>query len=113
MPRKPSNLIYGVDENPGPIALVLMGLQHISLMSIAFIFPVIIIEAIGGNLEEAEGLIRMAMLATGIGTILQGINRGPVGSGYLCPLLNGPGFLSASLMAGKLGGLSQIGRAHV
>ncbi len=108
MPRKPSNLLYGVDENPGSIALVLMGLQHISLMSIAFIFPVIIIEAVGGNLEEAEGLIRMAMLATGIGTILQAVNRGPVGSGYLCPLLNGPAFLSASLMAGKMGGLSLI-----
>ncbi|HPC85181.1 MAG TPA: solute carrier family 23 protein [Smithellaceae bacterium] len=108
MPRKPSNLLYGVDENPGAIALILMGLQHISLMSIAFIFPVIIIEAIGGKLEQAEGLIRMAMLATGIGTILQAVNRGPVGSGYLCPLLNGPAFLSASLMAGKMGGLSLI-----
>lgn len=108
MPRKPSNLLYGVDESPGRIALVLMGFQHISLMAIAFIFPVIIIEAIGGNLDEAEGLIRMAMLATGIGTILQAVNRGPVGSGYLCPLLNGPAFLSASLMAGKMGGLSLI-----
>lgn len=108
MPRKPSNLLYGVDESPGRIALVLMGFQHISLMAIAFIFPVIVIEAIGGNQEEAEGLIRMAMLATGIGTILQAVNRGPVGSGYLCPLLNGPAFLSASLMAGKMGGLSLI-----
>jgi len=108
MPRKPSNLLYGVDESPGRIALVLMGFQHISLMAIAFIFPVIVIEAIGGNLEEAEGLIRMAMLATGVGTILQAVNRGPVGSGYLCPLLNGPAFLSASLMAGKMGGLSLI-----
>ena len=50
----------------------------------------------------------MAMLATGVGTILQAVNRGPVGSGYLCPLLNGPAFLSASLMAGKMGGLSLI-----
>jgi hypothetical protein len=36
MPRKPSNLLYGVDESPGRIALVLMGFQHISLMAIAF-----------------------------------------------------------------------------
>jgi NCS2 family nucleobase:cation symporter-2 len=48
------------------------------------------------------------MIATGIGTILQGINRGPVGSGYFCPLINGPAFMSASILAGKMGGLSLI-----
>jgi len=31
-----------------------------------------------------------------------------VGSGYLCPLLTGPAFLSASLLAGKMGGLPLI-----
>ncbi|MBN1662528.1 MAG: purine/pyrimidine permease [Deltaproteobacteria bacterium] len=108
MPRKPSNLIYGVDESPGGIALVLLGFQHISLLAIAFIFPVVVVDAIGGTPDQAGGLISMAMLATGFGTILQGINRGPVGSGYLCPLLNGPAFLSASLMAGKMGGLALI-----
>jgi NCS2 family nucleobase:cation symporter-2 len=108
MPRKPSNLIYGVDESPGGIALILLGFQHISLLAIAFIFPVVVVDAIGGTPAQAGGLISMAMLATGVGTILQGINRGPVGSGYLCPLLNGPAFLSASLMAGKAGGLALI-----
>ena len=108
MSQKPSNLIFGVDESPGWGALILLGLQHVSLLSIAFIFPVIIVDAIGGSPAQARDLISLAMLATGIGTILQGINRGPVGSGYLCPLLTGPAFLSASLMAGKAGGLSLI-----
>jgi NCS2 family nucleobase:cation symporter-2 len=108
MPQKPSNLIYGVDESPGPVALVLLGLQHISVMSIAFILPVIIVDALGGDPGQASGLIGMAMLATGTATILQGLNRGPVGAGYLCPLVNGPAFLTASLLAGKAGGLSLI-----
>jgi xanthine permease XanP len=108
MPRKPSNLIYGVDEHPGLGVLVLLGFQHISIMAIAFIFPIIVIEAIGETPSQAGRLISMALLATGIGTILQGLNRGPIGSGYLCPLLNGPAFLAASLMAGKAGGLSLI-----
>ena len=34
MPRKPSNLIYGVDESPGGIALILLGFQHISLLAL-------------------------------------------------------------------------------
>jgi NCS2 family nucleobase:cation symporter-2 len=108
MPQKPSNLLFGVDESPGWGALILLAFQHISVMSIAFIIPVIIVDAIGGDPSEARDLISMAMLATGVGTILQGLHRGPVGSGYLCPLVNGPAFLSASLLAGKAGGLSLI-----
>jgi NCS2 family nucleobase:cation symporter-2 len=108
MSQKPSNLLFGVDESPGWGALILLAFQHISVMSIAFIIPVIIVDALGGDPSEARDLISMAMLATGIGTILQGIHRGPVGSGYLCPLVNGPAFLSASLMAGKAGGLALI-----
>lgn len=48
------------------------------------------------------------MIATGVATILQGLNNRYIGSGYLCPLVNGPAFLSAALLAGKTGGLSLI-----
>jgi xanthine permease XanP len=106
--KKPANLIFDVDESPGIGALLMLGLQHICLLSIAFVFPVIVVEAIGGRAEDARHLISMSMLVTGAGTIIQGLNRGPVGSGYLCPLLNGPAFLSASILAGKAGGLPLI-----
>lgn len=108
MPVKPSNLIYGVNEPPGWATSFLLGFQHIFVMSIAFIFPVVIVEAIGGTAEQAQSLICMAMVATGVGTIVMGLNRGPAGSGYLCPLINGPAFLSASLLGGKMGGLPLI-----
>lgn len=108
MARKPANILYGVDENPGFGALLLLAIQHICLLSIAFIFPVVIIGAIGGTPEQTQTLITMSMIATGLGTILQGLNRGPIGSGYFCPTLNGPAFLSASLLAGKAGGLPLI-----
>lgn len=105
---KPANLIYDVDENPGVGPLLLLGIQHIFLITIAFVFPVLIVDAIGGTSHDARHLISMTMLVSGIATILQGLNRGPVGSGYLCPMLNGPAFLSASILAGKTGGLSLI-----
>jgi NCS2 family nucleobase:cation symporter-2 len=108
MAKKPANLIYGVDESPGPGSLLLLGFQHIFILSIAFIFPVVIVDAIGGTPDQAQKLISTAMVATGIATILQGLNNRYMGSGYLCPLLNGPAFLSASLLAGKAGGLSLI-----
>jgi len=105
---KPANLIYDVDESPGIGALIILGIQHIFLTAIAFVFPVLVVDAIGGTGHDARHLISMAMLVTGIATILQGINKGPIGSGYLCPLVNGPAFLSASILAGKTGGLSLI-----
>jgi len=108
MPTKPANIIYGIDDKPGLGTLLMLGLQHIFILSIAFIFPVVIIDAIGGTAEQAQHLISISMIVTGIGTILQGINRGPVGSGYLGPHVNGPAYLSASLMAGKIGGVPLI-----
>jgi len=108
MPRKPTNLIYGVDDEPPLMTTLLLGFQHIFILSIAFIFPVVIVSEIGGTPEDAENLICMAMLATGLSTTLQALNKGPVGSGYLCPLVNGPAFVPASLLAGKEGGLALI-----
>lgn len=106
--RKPANLIYDVDEKPGLATLILLGFEHICVLSIAFVFPVLVIQAIGGKIDDARHLINMAMIATGIATVVQGLNRGPIGSGYLCPLVNGPAFLSASILAGKAGGLPLI-----
>jgi len=108
MARRPTNLIYSVDEAPSLATALLLGIEHIFVLSIAFLFPVVIISEIGGTPEDAEILISMAMLATGFTTIIQGINKGPIGSGYLCPLVNGPAFIPASLLAGKAGGLALI-----
>ncbi|HUS75400.1 MAG TPA: solute carrier family 23 protein [Methanothrix sp.] len=108
MPRKPTNLIYGVDDEPPLTTTLLLGFQHIFILSIAFIFPVVIVSEIGGSPEDAQTLICMAMLATGFSTALQALKKGPVGSGYLCPLVNGPAFVPASLLAGKAGGLELI-----
>ncbi len=92
---------------PIPTAL-LLGIEHIFILSISFIFPVVIVGEIGGTPEDAQNLICMAMIATGLTTMLQSINKGPIGSGYLCPLVNGPAFIPASLLAGKAGGLALI-----
>ncbi|MFH0802723.1 MAG: solute carrier family 23 protein [bacterium] len=108
MLRKPANLIYGVEDRPPWGTSLLLGLQQLFVLSVAFIFPVIIINELGGSQEDAQNLICMAMIATGLGTALQALNTRFIGSGYLCPSLNGPAFIPASLLAGKSGGLSLI-----
>src|SRR5215467_13597650 len=53
-------------------------------------------------------VLRMSMIASGIATILQSLPNGPVGSGYFCPISSGPAYISASILAGKLGGLRLV-----
>ena len=56
MPKKPTNLIYGVDDEPALTTTLLLGFQHIFILSIAFIFPVVIVSEIGGSPEDAQNL---------------------------------------------------------
>ncbi len=105
MPKKPPELTYGVDDDPPFTTNLLLGLQHVFIISISLIFPVVVVRSIGGTPQQAEFMVSMSMLAAGIGTMLQALNRKGMGSGYLCPSVCGPSYLSASLMAANVGGL--------
>ena len=102
---KPSNLIYGVNEKPPIVSTFLLGLQHTFVMSSTLILPVVIVSEIGGTPDQVQSVVSYSMIAAGLTTILQSIKRGPLGSGYLCPHLVGPSYLSASIQAAWLGGL--------
>ncbi|MBN2061573.1 MAG: purine/pyrimidine permease [Deltaproteobacteria bacterium] len=108
MPTKPSNLIYGVDEKPPFAVSLLLGFQHLIIIAIGLIFPVVVVRECGGTTEQATRMVAMAMIAAGIGALAQALRKGPVGSGFLCPQVCGPSFLSASILAVKTGGLSLL-----
>ena len=108
MATRPPGLTYHVDEKPPLPVNILLGLQHIFTMSSVLILPVIIVQEIGGTDLEANSMVSFSMIAAGLGTILQAIKKGPVGSGYLCPNLCGPSYMSVTLEAGWLGGLPLI-----
>ena len=106
--RKPSNLIYDVDEVPPVWLRCVLALQHVFVISVGWIFVVVMVNGFGGTAAQAQSVMRVSMLASGAATILQALSRGPVGSGYLCPFSCGPAYLGASILAGKTGGLSLI-----
>ena len=99
MATRPTNLTYTVDEAPAPWITFVLGLQHLGVVCIAFVLPVVVVRAMGGSAEQAEFMVAMSMLAAGVGTMLQAIPRGPVGSGYLIPMVAGPSYLAASMVA--------------
>jgi NCS2 family nucleobase:cation symporter-2 len=101
----PKGMIYGVDDRPPFLVTILLGLQHIFTMSSMLVLPVVIVQEIGGSFPEINSVVSFSMIGAGIGTILQSLKKGPVGSGYLCPNLCGPSYMAVSLEAGWLGGL--------
>ncbi len=105
MASKPSNLIYGVNDKPPVLATLLLGVQHIFVMSSTIILPVVLIREIGGTFAEIKSVVSFSMIAAGLGTVLQALGKGIVGSGYLVPNLCGPSYLAVSLQAAWLGGL--------
>ena len=106
--RKPQGILYGVNERiPLPLALG-MGVQHCFAMSSTLVLAVILVELAGGTPTMAHDLVRLSMIAAGLGTILQSLKRGPVGSGYFCPNLVGPAYMPASILAVQTGGLSLL-----
>ncbi len=102
---RPDDLIYAVDERPPLAVLLVLALQHVFVMSSTLILPVVILQEIGGSFAEIRSVVSLSMIAAGIGTILQSLGRGCVGSGYLVPNLCGPSFLSVSVHAAWIGGL--------
>jgi NCS2 family nucleobase:cation symporter-2 len=108
MPSKPAGLVYGVEDKPPLTASALLGLQHVVVMTAGWVLVVVIVTAIGGTAGDVANVLRMSMIASGIATILQSFPIGPVGSGYFCPISSGPAFISASILAGKAGGLRLV-----
>ena len=104
--KKPNNIVYGLDDVPPRGVLWLSGLQHVGLVSIFLLVPVLACREAGLPQEKIIDVLSLSMLVMAIGPILQGLRRGPVGSGFLCPPIFAAAYLPASLLALSTGGLA-------
>ncbi|MDD3519232.1 MAG: solute carrier family 23 protein [Chromatiales bacterium] len=109
MSQRPPELIYAVDDRPPVATLLLLGLQHlIVLAGVGLAFPLVIARTIDLGPQETMQFLVLAMLASGLSTILQGLRGRYLGSGFLCPGAAGPAYIPATLLAAKTGGLSLV-----
>lgn len=105
MSKKPKDLIYGVDDRPPFSVLMVLGIQHIFLMSSTLVLPIVLVSEIGGSFQLVRSVVALTMIACGIGTILQALRWRWMGSGFVCPNLCGPNFFLASMESAWLGGI--------
>lgn len=96
---------YGVDDIPPFRHLMLLSLQHVLLMFVSIVLPVIFAGQINATPEFTLALITFSMLASGLGSIMQAVKLPFMGSGYLCPNVCGPSYFSLSLSAMWTGGM--------
>ncbi len=84
--KKPGNLVYGVDETPPVPVTVLSALQHVGLVAIFLVYPLVVSREAGASVATSMSILSLAMLVLGVGTVIQALTKGPVGSGYLAPI---------------------------
>ena len=106
--KKPASLVYGVEESPPPLVTVLNGVQHVGLIAINLVYPLLVFRAVDTPTPLVTNLLAVAMVVLGIATFLQALRLGPVGSGYMCPATFTAAYLGPSLLAVKTGGLSLL-----
>jgi xanthine permease XanP len=106
--KKPGELIHGVDDVPTPVEIFFLGTQHVGLIRIQLIYPLLVVQLAGLSPESSVNMLSLAMLALGIAAIVQSLPRGPVGSRFLLPACHTEIFLEPSIAALKLGGLPLV-----
>jgi xanthine permease XanP len=102
--KKPTGLIYGLDETPPPVIIALNGIQHVGLIAINLVYPVLIFRAAGVPADAIANFLALGMLVLGIATFLQVRPIGPVGTGFMCPATFTATYFVPSLLAAKIGG---------
>jgi NCS2 family nucleobase:cation symporter-2 len=104
--RRPPNIFYGVDDKPPHGVTVLSGLQHVGLISIILVYPLLVTREAGLSSQASQDVLSLSMIVLGIGAILQVLPRGFIGARLLCPPTFTAAYLAPSLIAVKTGGLS-------
>lgn len=102
---RPASLVYAVDDVPPLHVTAFNAVQHVGLIAINLVYPLLIFHLVGVPLPLIANLLAVGMIVLGAGTLLQVLRLGPVGSGFLCPATFSAAYLSPSLLAAKAGGL--------
>src|SRR5271156_110902 len=103
--KKPATMVYGVDERPPITLTIVTGIQHVGVIAMFLIYPLVVSNQAKLDAEEVINILQMGMLVLAAAVLLQGLPSGPVGSRFLAPSIFTGVYLAPSMMAVKLGGM--------
>lgn len=106
--NKPANLIYGVEDAPPTQVKWLSAIQQVAILSIYMLYPLILVRQAGLQMGEIINILQLGCVVLGVGTLLQALPRGPVGSRLLAPSVFSGIYLASSMAAVKAGGMPLV-----
>lgn len=102
--KKPANIVYWVEDRPPPGVTLLSGLQHVVLVAIRLVLPVLVGREAGLSPEQVRNVVGLSMLLYGVATAVQALPRGPLGAGFLCATGPSSIYVAPALLAARRGG---------
>jgi xanthine permease XanP len=109
MSRKSASVQYGVDDVPPAPVIIVNALQYVAVLAGFLVFPLIMTREAQVSADVADSVLSWSMIILAIGTTLQALPKGPIGSGYLAPSVMTAVYVGPSLEAVRLGGLALMG----
>jgi xanthine permease XanP len=94
--------------NGRPLRLVLLGFQYAVMAAIYLILVAIILRHAHVTQASSVDAMGIACVGLAVGTALQALPRGPVGSGFLAPPVFSAVYLAPSVLAAQIGGLPLV-----
>lgn len=98
-------LIYSLEARPPLLHTIALGLQYTCMM-FPYLIIVVILDRTQGSVSSAP--ISFCLIALAISSLLQSINKGFLGSGYLVPPVVSAIYFPASMKAALQGGLHLV-----
>jgi NCS2 family nucleobase:cation symporter-2 len=106
--KKPVTMVYGVDERPPVMLTIVTAIQHVGVIAMFLIYPLVVSSQAQLGAEEVINILQMGMLVLAAAVLLQGLPAGPVGSRFLAPSIFTGVFLAPTMMAVKVGGMPLV-----
>lgn len=106
--KSSASIPWALGSNPPGSVLLPAALQHVGLGAVTLVFPLLVAEAAGVDHQTVTNYIALAMIALGVGTLLQAWAWRGIGSGFLLPSIFAAVYLPPSLLAAQIGGLGAV-----
>src|SRR5271168_4572565 len=106
--KKPATMVFGVDETPPTGLTVVTAIQHVGVIAMFLIYPLVVSNQVKLGADEVLNILQMGMLVLAAAVLLQGLPNGPVGSRFLAPSIFTGVFLAPTMMAVKVGGMPLV-----
>lgn len=105
---RPPDLLYAVNDRPPALRLALLGIQYAIMSAIYLVLVAIILRHAATSQNASVTAMGIACIGLAIGTALQALPRGPIGSGFLAPPVFSAVYLAPSVLAAEIGGMRLV-----